>query len=248
MFLLYSQFCSSAICPQKIFVTQARDDQIDNFPSFEFHFGSATFVWRAKGYMLLGTQKTCKNMARYINKGSTFVAWKGPWSRGDSKPTEVEAQVFKLLPQVLMAYGIIWPATIWEEIRYRKKANTWCYAFFTSHRSMLGGSFMLDHAIIFDREEHKTLGKQNLRDGTKGIDMESGMVQCHERTVVPCNSHQEWLQLFCAKRGLRVCQHKSLQVLQHVVIMENYQWGSNKQCKSMVSLKDLHLIAFWLVI
>ena len=156
-----------------------------------------------------------------------------------------------------MAYGIIWPATIWEEIRYRKKANTWCYAFFTSHRSMLGGSFMLDHAIIFDREEHKTLGKQD-------IDMESGMVpgkstfwtwlkrfesfQCHERTVVPCNSHQEWLQLFCAKRGLRVCQHKSLQVLQHVVIMENYLWGSNKQCKSMVSSKDLHLIAFWLVI
>ena len=68
---------------------KARDDQIDNFPSFDFHFGNATFVWRAKGYM------------------------------------------------------------------YRKNANTWCYAFYTSHRSMLGGSFMLDHAIIFDREEHK---------------------------------------------------------------------------------------------
>ena len=69
-----------------------------------------------------------------------------------------------------MANGIIWPATTWGEIRYRKNANTWCYAFYTSHRSMLGGSFMLDHAIIFDREEHKTLGKHKLRDGTNGND------------------------------------------------------------------------------
>lgn len=82
---------------------------------------------------------------------------------------EVETHVFKLLPYVLMAYGIIWPATTVGEIRCRKNANTWCYAFYTSHRSMLGGSFMLDHAIIFDREEHKTLGKQKSRDGTKAL-------------------------------------------------------------------------------
>lgn len=52
-----SKCCSSSIYPQQIFATQARDDQIDNFPSFDFHFGNATFVWRAKGYMLLGAQK-----------------------------------------------------------------------------------------------------------------------------------------------------------------------------------------------
>mmetsp|Transcript_4104 Transcript_4104/g.9528 ORF Transcript_4104/g.9528 Transcript_4104/m.9528 type:complete len:428 (+) Transcript_4104:105-1388(+) len=68
---------------------KAGEDEMDRFPNMTFHFGDATFVWRAKGYM------------------------------------------------------------------FRKEANTWCYAFFTSTRFILGASFMLDHAIIFDREEKK---------------------------------------------------------------------------------------------
>eukprot|EP00438_Fugacium_kawagutii_P002643 Skav201694 [mRNA] locus=scaffold641:809790:824083:- [translate_table: standard] len=46
----------------------------------------------------------------------------------------------------------------WNILEYHKAENTWCYAFFSSSRHILGASFMLDHAIIFDREEKKSLG------------------------------------------------------------------------------------------
>lgn len=34
---------------------EAGEDEMDRFPNMTFHFGDATFVWRAQGYMSLST-------------------------------------------------------------------------------------------------------------------------------------------------------------------------------------------------
>ncbi|CAK9079188.1 unnamed protein product [Durusdinium trenchii] len=45
-----------------------------------------------------------------------------------------------------------WPA---KGYMFLKSTNTWCFSFFTAPPFLLGASFMMNNAIIFDREEKK---------------------------------------------------------------------------------------------